>query len=202
VFVKICGLSTARDVAAAVGAGADAVGFVLTESPRQVSPEVVRGLVAEVPDGVLTVAVFREEPSAEVRRAALAAGVGAVQLHGGHPASAFAELADLGLTLVRATTAALAAGAAVGDFGEELMILDSPSPGSGAPWDWSDLGANRPRGSWMLAGGLDPENVAEAVAAARPWGVDVSSGVEVRRGVKSPELIAEFVRRARLAPAG
>ncbi|MFD9125802.1 phosphoribosylanthranilate isomerase [Kitasatospora sp. NPDC059571] len=198
-FVKICGLSTAPDVAAAVAAGADAVGFVLTESPRQIAPEAVRELVAGVPAGVLTVAVFRDEPTEEVRRAALASGVGAVQLHGHHPAAAFAALTDLGLTLVRATTAASAAGAAVGDFGEELLILDSPSPGSGEPWNWSDLGASRPSGSWMLAGGLNPENVAEAVAQARPWGVDVSSGVEVRRGVKSPELIAEFVRRAKAA---
>ncbi|MFJ9519764.1 phosphoribosylanthranilate isomerase [Kitasatospora sp. NPDC101801] len=198
-FVKICGLSTAQDVAAAVAAGADAIGFVLTESPRRIEPAAARRLAELVPEGVLTVAVFGREPSAEVREAATAAGVRAVQLHGDHPPAAFAGLRDLGLQLVRATSAAAGAGAACGDFGEDLLILDSPVPGSGRPWDWSELGANPPSGSWMLAGGLGPANVAEAIAAARPWGVDVSSGVEVRRGVKDPELIAEFVHRAKAA---
>lgn len=198
-FVKICGLSTAPDVAAAVVAGADALGFVLTESPRRVEPAAVRRLVEQVPAEVLTVAVFRDEPSEHVRRAVLAAGVGAVQLHGDHPPAVFAELRDLGLRLVRATSASAAAGAACGAFGEDLLILDSPVPGSGEPWDWSELGANPPTGSWMLAGGLSPANVAEAIATARPWGVDVSSGVEVRRGVKDPALIEEFVRRAKAA---
>jgi phosphoribosylanthranilate isomerase len=200
VFVKICGLRTARDIAAAVGAGADAVGFVLTDSPRQVAPSVVRGLVEEVPEGVLTVAVFTDEPLERVRRDALAAGVGSVQLHGGHPPAAFAQLRDLGLNLVRATAASRAQGASCGDFGEDLLILDSPKPGSGEPWDWAALGAAPPSGNWMLAGGLAPGNVAEAIGAARPWGVDVSSGVELRRGVKDPALIAEFVRSAKAAP--
>ncbi|WP_371482505.1 phosphoribosylanthranilate isomerase [Kitasatospora sp. NBC_00315] len=198
-FVKICGLSTIRDIEAAVRGGADAVGFVLTESPRRVNPALVRELVEAVPAKVLTVAVFRDEPADEVRRAVRAAGVGAVQLHGDHPADAFAELRDLGLTLVRATSAASAAGAAAGDFGEDLLLLDSPVPGSGESWDWSELGTTPPAGRWLLAGGLTPANVAEAVTLARPWGVDVSSGVEIRRGVKSPDLIEEFLRRAKAA---
>ncbi len=198
-FVKICGLSTTRDIEAAVRGGADAVGFVLTESPRRVRPELVRDLVEAVPAHVLTVAVFRGEPADEVRRAARAAGVGAVQLHGDHPPAAFAELRDLGLTLVRATSAASAAGASSGDFGEDLLLLDSPVPGSGESWDWSELGTTPPGGRWLLAGGLTPANVTDAVALARPWGVDVSSGVEIRRGVKSPELIEEFLRTAKAA---
>ncbi|MGW4651143.1 phosphoribosylanthranilate isomerase [Kitasatospora sp. NPDC004289] len=196
-FVKICGLSTAPDVAAAVEAGADAVGFVLTESPRRVTPELVRELLAGVPEGVLSVAVFREEPAAYVREMVRASGVGAAQLHGNHPPAAFAELADLGVPLIRATSAAAAAGASCGDFGEDLLLLDSPVPGSGEAWDWAELGAKPPGGRWLLAGGLTPGNVREAIAAARPWGVDVSSGVEVRRGVKDPALITEFVRAAK-----
>lgn len=199
VFVKICGLSTAADVATAVAGGADAVGFVLTESPRRVAPELVRALVAEVPEEVLTVAVFREEPTAYVREAVAAAGVRAVQLHGNHPPAAFAELADLGLPLIRATSAAAAATATCGDHGEQMLLLDSPVPGSGEAWDWSALGARPPAGKWLLAGGLSPANVAAAIAAARPWGVDVSSGVEARRGVKDPALITDFLRAAKAA---
>ncbi|MFB6893645.1 phosphoribosylanthranilate isomerase [Kitasatospora sp. NPDC056327] len=197
VFVKICGLSTVADVEAAVTAGADAVGFVLTESPRRVAPELVRQLVAAVPEEVLTVAVFREEPAGYVRESVRAAGVRAAQLHGNHPATAFAELADLGVPLIRATSAAAAAGADCGDFGEQLLLLDSPVPGSGEAWDWAELGAKPPAGKWLLAGGLDPANVGAAIGAARPWGVDVSSGVEVRRGVKDPALISAFVRAAK-----
>lgn len=197
--MKICGLSTAADVATAVAAGADAVGFVLTESPRRVAPALARELVAGVPEGVLTVAVFREEPAAYVRAAVLEAGVRAVQLHGNHPASAFAELGDLGLPLIRATSAEAAAGADCGDFGEQMLLLDSPVPGSGDAWDWSELGARPPAGTWLLAGGLNPANVASAITTARPWGVDVSSGVEARRGVKDPELITRFVRAAKTA---
>ncbi len=196
-FVKICGLSTAEDVAAAVAAGADAVGFVLTESPRRVDPALVRELVAAVPEEVLTVAVFREEPAEHVRAAVRAAGVRAVQLHGNNPASAFAELSDLALPLIRATSAATAAGADCGDFGEDLLLLDAPVPGAGEAWDWTELGARPPAGKWLLAGGLNAANVGEAVAVANPWGVDVSSGVEVRRGVKDPALITEFVHAAK-----
>ncbi|GAA3021686.1 hypothetical protein GCM10020229_36130 [Kitasatospora albolonga] len=101
------------------------------------------------------------------------------------------------MPLIRATSAAAAAGASCGDFGEDLLLLDSPVPGSGEAWDWAELGAKPPGGTWLLAGGLTPGNVREAIAAARPWGVDVSSGVEVRRGVKDPALITEFVRAAK-----
>ncbi|WP_225847439.1 phosphoribosylanthranilate isomerase [Streptomyces sp. HPF1205] len=237
-YVKICGLRTPADVAAAVEAGADAVGFVLTASPRRVAPEQVRGLVALVPEGVLTVAVFRDEPLDLVLRQVRAAGVAAVQLHGDHAPRAFAELreaaaGDGGLVLVRATSAASAAASAsasafsaasasaadaaasdaasaaavsvtapggsisCGSHGEDLLILDSPEPGSGASWDWSALREAPPAGRWMLAGGLTPHNVAHAIAAARPWGVDVSSGVEAERGVKDHRLIADFVARAK-----
>ncbi|WP_405583453.1 phosphoribosylanthranilate isomerase [Streptomyces sp. NBC_01190] len=205
-FVKICGLRTPADVAAAVGAGADAVGFVLTDSPRQVTPAEVGRLVEAVPPGVLTVAVFGAEPLERVRREARAAGVRAVQLHGDHPPEAFAALRgtdpdDTGLVLVRATSAASAGAGPTGGHGEDLLILDAPKPGSGESWDWSALGTSAPGGHWMLAGGLAPHNVADAIAAARPWGVDVSSGVESRRGVKDHGLIADFVARAKAAGA-
>ncbi|MFE9423998.1 phosphoribosylanthranilate isomerase [Kitasatospora sp. NPDC006697] len=197
-FVKVCGLRTAEDVAAAVAAGADAVGFLLSDSPRRVSVEQARRLAAEVPLEVLTVAVYQEEPAEQVRAEVRAAGMRAVQLHGAHPPRAFAELGDLGVTLVRATAAATAGSAECGEFGEDLLILDSPRPGSGEAWDWSALRGRR-SGRWLLAGGLNPGNVAQAVAGADPWGVDVSSGVEISRGVKDPELIAEFVRLAKAA---
>ncbi len=194
VYVKICGLREPGHVAAAVEVGADAIGFVLTRSPRRITPEQARELAAAVPAHVLTVAVFAGEAPEEVRAAALESGVRAVQLHGDHPHGDFTALKDLGLTLVRAGAAG--ADLRCGAFDEDLLIVDAPRPGSGEPWDWAAV-RGRPEGRWMLAGGLDPSNVARAIAEARPWGVDVSSGVEIAPGVKDAGLIREFVAAAR-----
>ena len=200
-FVKVCGLRTAANVATAVSAGADAIGFVLTPSVRQVSLDEARRLIAGVPAGVRTVGVFSGIPAAEAGRLALTAGAGAVQLHGDYPHAAFTGLADLPVRLIRATTLTPATEVQVGAWGEDMLLLDSVVAGSGEQWDWTLLDAARPCGSWLLAGGLTPGNVAAAIAAARPWGVDVSSGVESRRGVKDDRLIREFVAAARAAPA-
>ncbi|MCA2223740.1 phosphoribosylanthranilate isomerase [Nonomuraea aurantiaca] len=193
-YVKICGLSEPEHVAAAVEAGADAIGFVLTRSPRQVTPERAAELAAAVPDHVLTVGVFRGETPEAVRAATIASGVRGVQLHGRHPHGDFTALKDLGHTLVRAVDAE--ADLRCGAYDEDLLIVDAPRPGSGEPWDWSAV-RGRPSGRWLLAGGLDPSNVAQAVAAAAPWGVDVSSGVELAPGVKDSALIRRFIAAAR-----
>jgi phosphoribosylanthranilate isomerase len=194
VYVKICGLSEPEHVAAAVEAGADAIGFVLTRSPRQVTPERAAELAAAVPTHVLTVGVFRGEAPEAVRAATLASGVRGVQLHGRHPHGDFTALKDLGHTLVRAVDAE--ADLRCGAYDEDLLIVDAPRPGSGEPWDWAAV-RGRPSGRWLLAGGLDPSNVAQAVAGAAPWGVDVSSGVEVAPGVKDADLIRRFIAAAR-----
>ncbi|MFD1930244.1 phosphoribosylanthranilate isomerase [Nonomuraea mangrovi] len=193
-FVKICGLSEPEHVEAAVEAGADAIGFVMTRSPRRVSPARAAELAAQVPAHVLTVGVFMGEPVEEVRQAATAAGVRAVQLHGRHPHADFTALKDLGLTLVRAVPAD--ADLRTGAFDEDLLIVDAPRAGAGEPWDWAAVRGG-PSGHWLLAGGLDPGNVRQAIAAAQPWGVDVSSGVEVSRGVKDSALIRAFLQAAR-----
>ncbi|MFI6867764.1 phosphoribosylanthranilate isomerase [Nocardia sp. NPDC050406] len=194
-FVKLCGLRTEEDVATAVAAGADAVGFVFTPSPRQVSVEVVRRLLEGVPAHVLSVGVVHGIAAAEAGDLARAAGVDALQLHGDYPKSAFEELA--GVRLLRATSLTAETDVRTGAYGEEWLLLDSPVAGSGERWDLAALGATPPTGQWLLAGGLSPANVAEAIAAARPWGVDVSSGVESSRGVKDHGLMREFVAAAR-----
>ncbi|MEV7010328.1 phosphoribosylanthranilate isomerase [Streptosporangium sp. NPDC051022] len=199
VYVKICGLREPEHVMAAVEAGADAIGFVLTRSSRRVTPARARELAAAVPSHVLTVAVFAGETSQEVRQATLEAGVRAVQLHGDHPHEDFTALKDLDVTLVRAGAAG--ADLRCGAFDEDLLIVDAPRPGSGLPWDWAAV-RGRPQGRWMLAGGLDPSNVAEAIDAAGPWGVDVSSGVETAPGVKDAGLIRSFLAAARRAGQG
>lgn len=196
-FVKLCGLRTESDVAVAVEAGADAVGFVLTASPRQIDAGLARSLVAQVPAHVLTVAVVRGISPAEAGELALRTGVRALQLHGDYPKTAFDELAHHPFQLVRATALGPGTDVRTGAFGEELLLIDSPVAGSGEQWDITRLQDNPPTGTWVLAGGLSPETVAGAIGVARPWGVDVSSGIESSRGVKDHGRMREFVAAAR-----
>ncbi|MFI9008002.1 phosphoribosylanthranilate isomerase [Actinosynnema sp. NPDC053489] len=198
-YVKLCGLRTPADVVAAAAAGADAVGFVLSPSVRQVDVGTARRLAREVPPHVLSIGVFRGVAAAEVRRLAEESGVGAVQLHGDYPREAFDEVGASGLPLVRAVSLTAGTDVRVGAYGERMLLLDSPDAGSGHRWDLAALDGARPSGQWLLAGGLGVDDVAEAVARARPWGVDVSSGIEVTRGVKDHGLMREFVAAARAA---
>ncbi|SDM13506.1 phosphoribosylanthranilate isomerase [Lentzea albidocapillata subsp. violacea] len=196
-FVKLCGLRTESDVTVAVETGADAVGFVLTTSPRQIDVELAARLVAEVPADVLTVAVVRGISATEAGEMALKTGVRALQLHGDYPRESFDELAELPFGLVRATALGPETDVRTGAFGEELLLIDSPVAGSGEQWDITRLAENPPTGTWVLAGGLSPETVAGAISVARPWGVDVSSGIESSRGVKDHGRMREFVLAAR-----
>lgn len=205
-FVKVCGLSTPESVRAAVDAGADAVGFVLTHSPREVSAERAGALLLEVPKGIAAVAVFRHEPIAEAVAATLAAGLEWIQLHGERTTADVQAAHDAGLKVIRAV-AISAPDEAFGDLGEDIILVDATVPGSGEAWDyasvkdrWADDGGTsaRARGrQWLLAGGLDAQNVAGAAEAAGAWGVDVSSGVESSRGVKDLEKISAFVAAAK-----
>lgn len=197
-FVKVCGLSTPESVREAVDAGADAVGFVLTASPRVVSPSQVSALLAEVPAGVTAVGVFRHEPVADAIAIARSAGLEWVQLHADLTPEDVTTVHDAGMQLIRAVTMAATADA-FDDWGEEILLIDAAAPGSGQAWDYAsmvDVTALQDR-NWLLAGGLDPENVAQAAAAAGAWGVDVSSGVEISRGVKDLAKIRAFVKAAK-----
>ena len=197
-FVKVCGLSTPESVRVAVEAGADAVGFVLTASPRVVSPSQVNTLLAGVPAGVAAVGVFRHEPVADAIAIARAAGLEWIQLHGDLTPADVKTVHDAGMKLVRAVTMAATADA-FADWGEELLLIDAAVPGSGEAWDYAsmvDVTELQDR-NWLLAGGLDPDTVAHAAAASGAWGVDVSSGVEISRGVKDLAKIRAFVTAAK-----
>jgi phosphoribosylanthranilate isomerase len=197
-FVKVCGLSTAESVRVAVEAGADAVGFVLTASPRVVSPSQVNTLLADVPAGVAAVGVFRNEPVADAIAIARAAGLEWIQLHADLTPEDVATVHAAGMKLVRAVTMAATADA-FADWGEELLLIDAAVPGSGEAWDYAsmvDVTELQDR-NWLLAGGLDPDTVAHAAAASGAWGVDVSSGVEASRGVKDLDKIRAFVKAAK-----
>lgn len=201
-FVKVCGLSTPESVRVAVETGADAVGFVLTASPRVVSPSQASALLADVPDGVTPIGVFRDEPAADAVAIARAAGLQWIQLHGRRSRGDVATVHDAGMKLVRAVTMA-ATGEELEDWGEDLLLIDAAIPGSGEAWDYAsvaELPALQGR-KWLLAGGLNAANVAPASAAAHAWGVDVSSGVEASRGVKDLAKVRAFVQAAKGAAA-
>jgi phosphoribosylanthranilate isomerase len=174
------------------------VGFVLTASPRVVSPPQVSALLAEVPDGVLPIGVFREEPVVDAVAIARAAGLEWIQLHGRRTREDVDTVHDAGMKLVRAVSLG-ATQEELEDWGEDLLLIDAAVPGSGEAWDYASM-AGLPvlQGrSWLLAGGLDPVSVGQASAAARAWGVDVSSGVESSRGVKDLAKVRAFVQAAK-----
>lgn len=196
-FVKVCGLSTPESVLAAAEAGADAVGFVLTPSPREVTPAQARDLLAHVPAGIAAVGVFRHEAAADAVALAREAGLEWIQLHGDRSPADVRTVHNAGLKVIRAVTMT-AAPDAFANWGEDLLLVDAAVPGSGEAWDYASVRAKGLAGRrWLLAGGLAPENVAAAAAQADAWGVDVSSGVESARGVKDLARIRDFVAAAR-----
>ncbi|MGQ3383761.1 phosphoribosylanthranilate isomerase [Glutamicibacter sp. TV12E] len=195
-FVKVCGLSTAQDVQVAVQHGADAIGFVLTASPREVAVQQAAQLVSLVPEGIATVAVFHTEDLPTVLQRATDAAVGWVQLHGQRSAEDVNLAHAAGLKVIRAVRSDANA-EEFSDWGEDLLLIDASVPGSGKSWDYAavrELAAGR---RWLVAGGLNPQNVVEALALSEATGADVSSGVESSRGVKDPALIAQFVDAAK-----
>ena len=200
-LVEICGLREAESLAVAITGGADAVGFVFAPgSPRTVDAESVRGLLETVPGSVLTGGVFRTQPIDEVVATARAAGVAAVQLHGGEPLSDFDRLRSEGFDAIRALSIdeyRLETSRDPAGLTAHRLLIDAPVPGSGELFDTTVLRDHPPHGDWILAGGLDPRNVAEMIAAAHPAGVDVSSGVESSRGIKDPARIQAFISAAR-----
>ncbi len=202
-YVKICGLRSQATVAAAVDAGASAVGFVLAPgSPRTTDPATISELVTMVPSVVDTVAVFRDQPIDEVLRLATEAGVTTVQLHGTEPDTDFGRLEAAGFATIRALGIEHYAARHALDpaaLTYQRLLIDAPTPGAGVTFDATELSGIRPRGFWLLAGGLHPGNVADAIRMLCPSGVDVSSGVESTRGVKDVLLIRGFIEAARTA---
>lgn len=206
--VKICGLSTAPTVAAAVEAGAAYVGFVFfAKSPRNVSVEAARALAVEVPPGVAKVALTVDADDALIDALSEAVPLDMIQLHGHESPERVAEVrARTGLPVMKAIGIADAEDLAQIDLYSgvaDQLLIDAKPPkhatlpgGNGLAFDWRLISNRRWTVPWMLAGGLTPENVAEAVALTGVRQVDVSSGVESAPGVKDEALIRAFMDAA------
>lgn len=198
-FVKICGITNEDDALFAVAMGADAVGFVFAPSPRQVAAQVVYDITRRLPPEVLTVGVFRDEHPSRVVDIANRSGVKAVQLHGHESVEQCLEIAHNVRYVIKAFASDSPHLSKADRYGTDLVMVDSPSPGSGKLFDWN-ITREVPDGvRLILAGGLDPDNVGDAVTAVEPWGVDVASGVEASPGKKDPTKVRRFISNARAA---
>jgi phosphoribosylanthranilate isomerase len=198
-IVKVCGITRACDALHAARSGATALGFVFwPQSPRYIDPPRAAAIVAELPASVGTVGVFVNQRAEEVERIARAAGVKTIQLHGDET-PAFAEA--LGWPVWRAMRLAETNGATAAWPRDVIILLDAHDParrgGTGRRIDWQQAAAVAAARRIVLAGGLTPENVEQAIATVRPYGVDVSSGVEEAPGVKNFDKVARFLERAR-----
>ncbi len=209
--VKICGITRPEDARLAVEAGADLIGMVFyPPSPRAVTLEQARAIVATVRSlnpQVRVVAVTVNAPTGLLRALWEQVGVDWIQFHGDEPPARVAQFAPRGFKALRmgphtSFTSALAYAAAGPPEGPRLLV-DAAVPGryggTGRTTDWDLARRLAERVPLLLAGGLTPENVAAAVRAVRPWGVDVSSGVEAAPGRKDPAKVRAFVARARAA---
>jgi phosphoribosylanthranilate isomerase len=152
-----------------------------------------------LPPEVITVGVFRDAAPQRVSDVAHGAGLHAVQLHGHEPPEAAQWLRTRFRIVIQAFAAGDARVRRAADYGATAVMLDAPNPGSAQVFDWSLASEVPPGQRVIIAGGLNAENVAAAVASTRPWGVDVSSGVEMRPGKKDPIKLREFIVTAREA---
>lgn len=228
-FVKICGITNLDDALVAAEAGANALGFNFWRpGKRYIAPETARQIIVQLPAGVMTVGVFVDEDAGEVERIARDLCLSAAQLHGRETPEYVARLrpicpvrgaggsecfqqpggtertgdrSPLGLWKVFRVDESFQA-AHLAAYSVDAFLLDgagSAPGGNAARFDWQCARQARAFGRIILAGGLDPENVAEAVRMVRPWGVDVASGVESAPGRKDHRRVRQFIAAAREA---
>ena len=198
VRIKVCGVTRVEDALHAVACGVDAIGFnFVPGSPRWIEPEAARRIATALPPFVARVAVFADRSVAEMTALAKAADAGVAQLHGDEPREAGA-----GLDIPWYKVFRVGPGfdeQAVLDYGRPCVLLDAREAGrlggTGKTFDWSVARRIGRRVRVILAGGLDPDNIAEAIRAARPWAVDINSGIESEPGIKDTARLELFCRR-------
>ena len=202
--VKICGITRAQDAEAALRHGARALGFILwPKSPRYVAPETAARIIAGMPPFVLAVGVFVDQPVAEMNDLAARCRLDRIQLHGGEPFGTLAALSRPGWRVLRLKSEQdVSAAVAVPDrtlhldtFHEKLV------GGTGQVTDWSWARRISEKKAVILAGGIGPDNAAQAVQAVRPAALDVNSGVESAPGIKDPAKIEALFRALKNLPA-
>jgi phosphoribosylanthranilate isomerase len=198
-YIKICGVTTLGDANAIIDAGANALGLLLTKSPRQLSLDRALAIAAATKGRIVRTAVFNEDSDDVVLEAIDLLDVDAVQLHGPLSEALRAALRERGLTIVKALS--------IGseeffDFDEsvvDIVHIDGARPGSGLAHSWDELEARPFSVPVIAAGGLRPDSVAHVISFTNVWGVDTASGVESSPGIKDRELVKRFVQNATTA---
>jgi len=203
-FVKICGITRADDAEAAVEAGAGAIGFVFWPgSPRFIDPYRARAIASTLPPFVTAVGVFVNQPLQYVNAVASLVRLGAVQLHGEETPEYAAAVSG---PVIKALSCSPVDDIRVGAWpASTTLLLDTHDPvkrgGTGQTIDWTAAAAMAAQRKILLAGGLTPDNVMEAVAQVRPFGIDVSSGVERTPGIKDHQRMRALFEAVRTASA-
>lgn len=202
VKVKVCGITNVGDAWAAAESGADALGLVFAQSPRQIGVKEAREVAGALPEGVLKVGVFVNEEPEEVLRIAEAVGLDYVQLHGDEGPEAVTWLRDRGVKVIKALRVRDEGSLAVLDrYEADLFLLDAYSEkargGTGETFDWGLAKSLKGHGNILVSGGLRPENVGEAIRLFEPYGVDASSSLESAPGKKDRERVRRFIFAAR-----
>ncbi len=200
--VKVCGITNPGDARVAADAGADAVGLVFAESPRRVSFEEARRISIALPENVIRVGVFVDAEPGEVLRVAREVGLDLAQLHGDETPETVTALREGGVKVMKALRVRDAASLeALDRYEADLFLLDAYSErargGTGRRFDWGLAKSLRGRDNIVVAGGLGPENVREAVELFEPYGVDASSSLEDEPGRKNDERVRRFVLAAK-----
>lgn len=198
VYIKICGITCEEDALLAVAMGADALGFMFAPSTRRVTPARARDIAARLPNHIMTVGVFRDEARGRVVDVVHTAGLNAVQLHGHEGPEDSMWVSERVPFLIKAFVAGDADIERPAAFGASAIHIEGTEPGKGQVFDWSILDTKTTT-RVILAGGLDPTNVASAIAQVKPWGVDVSTGVESGPGRKDPAKVRQFITAATAA---
>lgn len=200
VKIKICGMTTAGDALKAAEFGADAVGFIFyKKSPRAVTEKTVQGIVRELPPFVMRVGVFVNERAERINTLVTRLGLDIVQLHGDETPAFCKKIKARTLKAVRVKDASVFDGLSA--YPVNGFLLDTFHPGAyggiGDVFDWKLAKKGKRLGPVVLAGGLNPDNIAQAIRQVRPYGVDVSSGVEKKPGVKDIKKLRAFISAAR-----
>jgi len=203
VRVKICGITCLEDALAAVRHGTDALGFVFAPSVRQVTPEAARSIIGRLPALVTIVGVFVDAPPGWIMEVRRFCGLDAIQLHGDETEETVRLLRPRVIKVVHPE----GNGSVQYDgYAGATLLLDALTPeargGTGRTFDWNLAVETARKRRIILAGGLTPDNVLHAVRKVQPYGVDVSSGVEMEPGRKDHAKIESFIRRAKSLEIG
>jgi phosphoribosylanthranilate isomerase len=198
-YIKICGVTTLGDANAIVDAGANALGLILTKSPRQLSLDRALAIAAATKGRIVRTAVFNEDSDDVVLEAIELLDVDAVQLHGPLSERLHAALRERGLTIVKALSIGSDEFFEFEEGTVDLVHIDGARPGSGQAHSWDELDARTFSVPVIAAGGLRPDSVAHVITFTNVWGVDTASGVESSPGIKDRELVKRFVHNATTA---